>query len=109
MFIFKTNTTINSPKYWIDSDIVPEFKIDTSDLNAAIIKFRNFAEEQDISISDNAIKHKSPMYIDTSNGTKQVGYTFNASTEIYDDDTRRYTKQWLTLWVDILTVIPTIF
>ena len=109
MFIFKTTTRIKSPKYWIDADIIPEFKIDTSDLNAAIKEFRNFAEEQYISISDNAIKHKSPMYIDTLNGTKQIGYTFNASTDIYDDDTQRYTKQWLTLWVEILTVIPTAF
>lgn len=109
MFIFKTTTTVKNPKYWILSDIISEFKIDTNDLTTAIEEFRNFAEKQDISITNNAIKCKSPMYIDTLNGTKQVGYTFNASTDIYDDDTQRFTKQRLALWVEILTVIPTVF
>ena len=61
-----------------------------------------------INISDNAIKRKNPMYTDTIDGGKQVGYVITAKSE-FSDDFGSYTNQYIDLWVEILTVIDTDF
>lgn len=112
-YIFKTTTTMkeyNRKKWWIDSNIVPEIRICAESVNDAISKYRDIVNDKHgVEISENAIKTKSPMFVDTVNGdTKQVGYVITAST-YFDDDHYRWVKQYVDLWVVILTVVDTVF
>lgn len=113
-FIFKTTTTMkeyNSRKWWIDSDIVREIRITAENIRAALEQYREIvAEKHYITISDNAIKNKNPMYIDTPNGeAKQIGYVITGKTDFEDRDNYKWSAQYIDLWVTILTVIDTDF
>ena len=66
-------------------------------------------EQHAICISDNALDHKSPMYIDTAMGdTVQIGYVITGKTE-FQRNNGQWVKQYIDLWVKILTVINTDF
>lgn len=63
-----------------------------------------------INISKNAIKNKSEMFVDLSNGgAKQVGYVITGKTEFDRGDYSGYSTQYIDLWVTILTVVDTVF
>lgn len=112
-YLFKTTTTMkeyNNKKWWIDSNIVRDKYINAENLNEALEKYKNLVEEKDyITISNNAMKNKNPMYIDTTDGeTKQVGYVITAKTE-FQDDNYKWSTQYINLWINILTVEDTEF
>lgn len=106
-FLFKTSATMkehNRKNWWVNSDIVGELIIDANDIEDALKEYQKRVEH--IDISNNAIKNKSPMYIDTKDGeTKQIGYVITASMEF--DKTNEYgyhvgwSKQYFDLWVEI--------
>lgn len=84
-YIFKTTATMkeyNRRKWWIDSGIVPEMKITAENLKTALAEYRQRVEDQHyISISNNAMRYKNPMYIDRADGEPlQVGYVITAKT-----------------------------
>ena len=113
-FIFKTTTTMkeyNSRKWWIDSDIVREIRITAENIRAALEQYREIvAEKHYITISDNAIKNKNPLYIDTPNGEpEQIGYVITGKTDFEDRDNYKWSAQYIDLWITILTVIDTDF
>ena len=112
-YIFKTTTTMkeyNSKKWWINSDIVPEIRISAENLKEALFKYKELVYEKAyIEISDNALKTKNEMYVDTAEGTKQVGYVITGKTEFEDRDNYRWSTQYIDLWVNILTVVDTEF
>lgn len=112
-YIFKTTTTMkeyNSKKWWINSDIVPEIKISAENLKEALSKYKELVYEKAyIEISDNALKTKNEMYVDTAEGTKQVDYVITGKTEFEDRDNYRWSTQYIDLWVNILTVVDTEF
>ena len=67
-------------------------------------------EKEYIQISNNAIKNKNPMYVDTTDGNaKQVGYVITAKTEFQDNDNYKWSTQYIDLWVTILTIEDTEF
>ena len=73
-------------------------------------KYKNFVEEEGVIISNNAIKNKKPMYVDTIDGnTKQVGYVITAQTDFPDENNYNWNKQYIDLWVNILTIVDTEF
>ena len=110
-FIFKTTTTMkeyNSRKWWIDSGIVREIQITADNLPAALEQYREIVEEKHyISISAHAIKNRNPMYIDTPDGEKQIGFVITGKTEF--ESNYKWVTQYIDLWVTVLTVIDTIF
>lgn len=113
-FIFKTTATMkeyNHKKWWIDSGIIPDMRINASSVKNALEIYRERVEEKHyITISRNAIKNKSEMFVDTSNGnTKQVGYVITGKTEFDKGDYTGYSTQYIDLWVTILTVVDTVF
>ena len=113
-YIFKTTTTMkeyNREKWWIDSGIVREIQVEAENVKQALEKYRAIVEKSHyITISNNAIKNKSPMYVDTaSGGTKQVGYVITGKTEFEDRENYRWSTQYIDLWVRILTVTDTNF
>ena len=100
-YIFKTTATMkeyNSKKWWIDSGIVREIKVEAENVKQAF------------EISENALRCKNPMYIDTpTEGAKQVGYVITGKTEFEDRENYRWSTQYIDLWVTIITVIDTEF
>lgn len=112
-YIFKTTATMkpyNNENWWIDSGIVPEKQITAETVKDALQLYRERVDEQHyISISDSALKHKSPMYIDTATGDAvQVGYVITGKTE-FQRDNGEWVTQFIDLWVEILTVTETKF
>lgn len=101
----------NNKHWWIDSGYIRPISVYAENLKSAILKFREIVEEKNyITISDNAIKNKNPMYIDTRAGeTKQTGYVFTGKTEFQHDITGKWVKQYIDLWVTIKTIIETDF
>lgn len=107
-FLFKTTATMkhyNNKKWWIDSGIVREIRVDADSTRAALEKYREIVQERDyIQISAHALKNKEPMYRDTENGDAvQVGYVITAKTE-FDNDRRGWVTQYIDLWVSVYII-----
>ena len=104
-YVFNTTTTMkpyNHKKWYIMDDIVKTFETTAETLTEALKDFQKYVEESAyITISNNALRTKSPMYRDTKSGTKQVGYVITGKTEFEDTDRRRWIDQYIDLWVDI--------
>lgn len=112
-YIFKTVTTMkeyNNKKWWIDSDIIREIKVNADNVAAALVQYAEKVKDKFyIDISRNAIKNKSPMYIDTPSGeVKQIGYVITGKTD-FQRDSGEWIAQYIDLWVSVLTVIDTDF
>lgn len=112
-FIFKTSATMkdyNSGKWWIDHGIIGEKIITADSIAEALDKYVKSVERYDYTtITENAIKNKKAMYIDNENGeAEQCGYIITASQDFQDDD-GKLSKQYINLWITILTVVPTNF
>lgn len=112
-YIFRTTATMkeyNRRKWWIDSDIVTEKRISAETVVDALEIWRKQVEKRHyITVSKNAIKNKSEMFVDTDNGIKQVGYVITGKTEFEDRDNYKWSEQYIDLWVTILTVTDTEF
>lgn len=113
-YIFKTTATMkeyNNKKWYIDGGIVSDMRIEANSVENALEIYRKQVEEKHyINISKNAIKNKSEMFVDLSNGgTKQVGYFITGKTEFDRGDYTGYSTQYIDLWVTILTVVDTVF
>lgn len=75
-YIFKTTATMkeyNNKKWWIDGDIIPDMRINADSVENALEIYRERVEEKHyISISRNAIKNKSEMFVDTPDGGRKT-------------------------------------
>ncbi len=113
-YIFKTTATMkeyNNKKWYIDGDIISDMRINADSVKNALEIYRERVKEKNyITISKNAIKNKSEMFVDLSDGgTKQVGYVITGKTEFDKGDYTGYSLQYIDLWVTILTVVDTVF
>lgn len=113
-YIFKTTATMkeyNNKKWYIDGGIVSDMRINADSVENALEIYRERVKEKHyINISKNAIKNKSEMFVDLSDGgTKQVGYVITGKTEFDKGDYTGYSTQYIDLWVTILTVVDTVF
>ena len=112
-YIFKTKATMkdyNCAKWFIDSGIVSEMCINADSVERALVVYRSRAEECGVSISQNAIKSKTAMFVDMPDGSaRQVGYVITGKTEFYKGDYTGWSTQYIDLWVTILTVVDTVF
>lgn len=113
-YIFKTTATMkeyNNKKWWIDGDIISDMRINADSVENALEIYRErVAEKHYINISKNAIKNKSEMFVDLSDGgIKQVGYVITGKTEFDKGDYSGYSTQYIDLWVTVLTVVDTVF
>lgn len=114
MYIFTTTTTMkeyNCKKWWICSDSVPSMHIQADDLKTALKEYQKRVDDDAcITISDNALKNKAPMYVDTVDGdAKQVGFVITGSADFQDERNYKWSKQYVDLWVTVETVIETDF
>ena len=111
-YIFKTCATMkeyNNRKWWIDSSIVSEKRIHAASVEEALKDYQGYVKDKHyIIISDNALKTKSPMYQETNQGQKQVGYVITGKT-CFEKGNGSWTTQYIDLWVEILTITTTEF
>lgn len=112
-YLFKTAATMkeyNAGKWWIDRDIIRNKSIQAEDVKKALeIYAAEVNKSYEAHISRNALKDKSPMYIDTSEGVKQIGYVITASSLFDKGNYSGFTTQYFDLWIEILTVNNTEF
>lgn len=113
-YIFKTTATMkeyNNKKWYIDGGIVSDMRINADSVENALEIYRERVKEKHfINISKNAIKNKSEMFADLSDGSvKQVGYVITGKTEFDKGDYTGYSTQYIDLWITILTVVDTVF
>lgn len=104
-FEFITDATMkpyNRKSWWIDSDIIPTTCIEADSLHDALEQYRNYCNDTyNCTMSQNALKHRQPMYRDTKDGkTEQIGFVFTASTYM-DGGNCIMKKQYIDLWTEI--------
>jgi hypothetical protein len=101
----------NNKKWYIDGGIVSDMRINADSVENALEIYRERVKEKHyISISKNAIKNKSEMFADLSDGSvKQVGYVITGKTEFDRGDYSGYSTQYIDLWITVLTVVDTVF
>lgn len=77
-YIFKTTATMkkyNNKKWYIDGGIVSDMRIDADSVENALEIYRERVEEEHcINISKNAIKNKSEMFVDLSDGGRKTSW-----------------------------------
>lgn len=113
-YIFKTKATMkdyNCVKWYVDSDIITEMRINADTMESALSVYRERVNENSpVSISKNAVKNKSGMFVDTPDGgAKQIGYVITGKTELDKGDYTGWSTQYIDLWVTIITVVDTVF
>ena len=110
-YLFNTITTMkeyNREKWWIDSDIIKPIEIIAGTISEALNKYAEHVKNTCIDVSKTAIKNKAGMYRDTPEGTKQIGYVMTGSM-LFQNDDYTWTKQYIDLWIQIDTIIDTMF
>ena len=104
-YLFDTTATMkeyNRKKWWIDGDIIRQTTIKADNIEEALKLYKEYAYKSAfIEISNNAIKTKEPMYIDTENDAKQCGYVITAKADFQDSDNYKWSAQYIDLWVTI--------
>ena len=100
-YLFSTVTTENSSDFWIDGNIVSDFKVSANNLNEAKQKYFEFVENTAyITISKSQRIKANKMYIYTKDGkTIQTGFVFVGSTDI--DFNYQWKKRYASLWCTI--------
>ena len=106
-YIFKTIVTMkeyNRENWWIDSDVVKEIRIDAENIKAALNEYREIVTDKYyIDVSKNALKTKRKMFVDIEGGgAKQIGFVITGSTDF--ENNYKWVKQFVDLWIEILTV-----
>lgn len=106
-YLFKTNATMkenDSRNWWIDKDIISDKHITAESLKDALKNYAKAAEENGVSISENAIKNKNGMYIDMKDGTsKQIGYVITGKTS-FENSIGKWIDKYVDLWIDIFVI-----
>ena len=113
-YIIKTDTCMkpyNSKKWWIMRDYIKQITVEAGSADEALEKWREeVVNDYCVEITRNGMKHKQPMYRDRKDGSaKQVGWVITGRSEFMDDEKYRWSKQYIDLWVEIITVVDTDF
>ena len=105
-YFFRTTATMkpyNNKNWWIDADIIRNIYIDAENINEALKQYQELTRDKyGVNISNNALKNRSPMYIDTVNGKpQQKGFVITAQTDFNDNRRYKWVSQYIDLWIDI--------
>ena len=103
-FQFTTTTTIKEQdrgKWWINSDLIDTITLHADTLEQALKRYKLTVNDIGIvTISDNAMRNKEPMYVDDKDGNPhQVGYVLTGKT-LFEGDSG-YVDKYIDLWVQI--------
>lgn len=101
-FLFESTTICKNPRFWIDEDIISRKKIYAATLAEACEKYAEEVAFSGVEISKTQQKRPKKIYIDDKDGSaKQCGYLFKATTDIYDEERRKWTKCRAEIWATI--------
>lgn len=102
-YLFITTTTvkpIDKGRWWIDDKLVSNMYIQADNLHEALKEYQKRIEDHGVTISNNALKNKSPMFRDDKDGNLiQVGYVITGKT-LFNDE-KRWIDKYIDLWVEI--------
>lgn len=111
-YMFRATATMkpyNSRQWYIDSRIIPTKYIEADNLREALSAYAEEASSRHyITISANAIRNRQPMYIDTPEDSRQVGYVITGKTRMPRED-GTWTTQYIDLWIMVDIVTPADF
>ena len=104
-YLLNTSATMKENdhgKWWIDRDIIGAKYINAENVNDALQKYADTVKEKHyVSISENALKNKNAMFVDSKDGSaKQIGYVITGKTS-FDNDRGRWIDKYIDLWIDI--------
>lgn len=107
-YLFITTTTvkpIDEEKWWIHNELVSNIYIKANNLHEALKEYQKRIEEDyGVTISNNALKNKSPMFRDDENGNPvQIGYVITGKT-LFDNGGRGWINRYIDLWIEIQEV-----
>ena len=110
-FLFSTSTTMkpyNRNKWWVDMGYVRTMRIDAETLEKAVLQYRDrLSDEYAIEISNTALKGKSQLFYDDKDGNSVwCGYVFTGKMPFQNDETGKWSNQYIELWTDIEQVKP---
>lgn len=92
-FLFESCTICKNPRFWIDEDIISRKKISAATLAEACEKYAEEAAAAYVEISKTQQKRPEKIYVDDKDGNAhQCGYLFKATTDIYDEERRKWTN-----------------
>lgn len=102
-FQFDTSTTVkyqDKGKWWVNSDLIETITLHADTLEQALERYKLTVNDIGIvTISDNAMRNRNPMYIDDKNGSRQVGYVLTGKTTFYGDSGG--VDKYIDLWVRV--------
>lgn len=102
IYVFESSTICKNPHFWIDEDIISRKKIAAATLAEACEKYAEEVAFSGVEISKTQQKRPKKIYIDDKDGnTQQCGYLFKATTDIYDEERRKWTKCRAEIWATI--------
>ena len=102
IYLFESSTYCQNPRFWIAEDIIIRKKISAATLAEACEKYAEEAADAGVEISKTQQKRPEKIYIDDKDGNaQQAGFCYKASTDIYDDERRKWTKCRAVIWVTI--------
>ena len=106
-YLFITTTTvkpIDEEKWWIDRDLISNMYIQGDNLDEALKEYQKKIEDYGVTISNNALKNKSAMYIDDKDGNPvQIGYVITGKTP-FNKDGGGWVDKYIDLWIKIQEV-----
>ena len=101
-FLFESTTICKNPRFWIDEEIIRRKKIAAASLAEACEKYAEEAAAAGVTISKTQQKRPEKIYIDDKDGNaQQCGYLFKATTDIYDEERRKWTKCRAEIWATV--------
>ena len=105
-YLFDTSTTMkpyNAKKWWIDFATVSPLIVEAENITEALKKYQTTLKEKyGITITNNGLKTAEPMYIDDKDGNAiQTGLVITAKTEFLDDNSHKWTSQYIELWTSV--------
>jgi len=104
-YLFITSTTvkpIDQGKWWIDDKLVSNMYIQANNLHEALKEYqKRIEEDHGVTISNNGLKNKSPMFRDDKDGNLiQIGYVITGKT-LFDNGGKGWIDKYIDLWVEI--------
>ena len=107
-YLFITTATvkpIDEGKWWIDRDLISNMYIQANNLDEALKEYQERIEDYGVTISNNALKNKSAMYIDDENGNPiQIGYVITGKT-LFNKNGEGWIDKYIDVWVKIQQII----
>jgi hypothetical protein len=111
-YMFRTTATMkeyNNRQWYITPDIIRTKYIDAENMREALEEYARSVSSKDyIDISANAIRTRKPMYIDTPEGPRQVGYVITGKIEMQREN-GSWSTQYIDLWIDVDIISPADF